>query len=233
MNTQKDGHDETDNIPSIDGHFQDNQDNNKDADYQDLRAEHKRVALKLQQEMRERRQRNDKALDQTIDTACGAADEGDEFCDGVQDTITGHDELYSRRVHKFYKAQDYYEQKRDAFLIKLDKWLAHSFDPDGHMLKKMKAYTERLDSYCTNVDCYTMQEDSLEYAALLEAHKEMILLRRKRDAVWYELEARGKSLVQTVNLLIGWQIERHHYMPRRDNDVCQRTPIKVYHYRWH
>jgi len=233
---QNDGHHETDNVPNIDDvheaddHHQDDQ---------DLRAHHKQVALKLLQAHQDRRRRNRKVIYILRDRACNASDDGDDFCESFESTITGHDELHCRRVQKFYKMQDYFEQQRDGYFATSIK-TQYDFDPDGRKRAALIAYNERVEDYCAHVDSYTIQQASLEFAALLQARKDVIPWQLEKDAVYAELEVHAKKLIRTVDLLIRWQIEPQQFMQKQRADdncytnVCLRTSAnskKCFHYR--
>jgi hypothetical protein len=228
ISTTKDNHHIYDDHQ--DNHDQDNN-HHKEKDDESIRAEHKRVAMEFQRVLQERQRKNKAEMNLALDRAYDAAYDGDKFCASFQATITDQDELYSRRVHKFYKIQDYYQQKRDDFFAKHAKWVS-----DNGNIAVLRAFTERVVSYLANVDTCSVEEDALEFDALLKAHEEIIPLRREKDAAWAELEAHANRFTQTVQQLIGWQIERHHYMPKRADDVaytlvCQSTSMKLYHYR--
>jgi hypothetical protein len=226
-NLQEDGHHEPDNK---DEH--DYQEDDHDKDYETIRAEHKRIAVEFQQESKERLKRYYRMTSLTYYRACHASDKGDEFCDRFQDTITPHDELFSPRVHKFYKMQDYFQQKRDGYFARFRKL------EKSKNVATLKAYRKRLESYLANVDSYSAQEDTSEFSALLDAHEVVVPLRLKWDAGMAELIIHTQKFIQTVDLLIGWQLERRHYMAKPTDDmnnanVSHPTPVimNYYHYR--
>jgi hypothetical protein len=241
-NSQQDGHDEPNNISVIkdglDNYKDDCHDSNDhddmvhDKEYETIRAEHKRVALEFQQELKEGRQRNKDLIALTWQKAHAASHRGNMYCRGVQGVITPHDDLYNKQLHKFYKAQDYFQQKRDGYFAKCDK-LANS-----EIMATLKAYRERLESYLANVDSYSVQEDASEFSALLDAHEEVVPLRLEKDACVAELAIHARKFIQTVDLLVRWQLERHHYMAKPTEDinnvnVPHPTPVimNFYHYR--
>lgn len=93
-------------------------------------------------------------------------------------------------------------------------------------------------SYCANVDIYSIEEDAKEFSALLDAHEKFVPLRHEKDAAMAELAMHAQIFVQTVGLLIGWQLERQHYMAKQTDDVDnavnhQRTFVdfNFYYYR--
>jgi len=234
-NPQKEGHHETDNVPNIDDVHEQADDHHQDD--QDLRAHHKQVALKLLEAKQDRRRRNRKVIDVVFYKTWDAMCDGDEFCESFQDTISGHDELHCRRVQKFYKMQDYYEQQRDKYFT-TKRRICDDYDLDGSKNAALTAYSERLEDYCANVDSYTVQQDSLEFTALLRAREDVIPCEYEKDVAYAELEVHAKRFLRIVNLLIGWQIEPHHFMPKRADDNCYmdvslRTTVnfKYIHYR--
>lgn len=234
MNSKTDSHQKPGNTPTDQNNriiYHDQDINAQDQKHGSIRAEHKRVALEFMRICQERRRKGKAEMDLSLDRAFGAAYDGDEFCANFQATITGQDELYNRRVHKFYKIQDYYQQKRDDFYAKYEKWLS-----DNDIIAVLKAYRERLEAYLANVDTYSVEEDASEFDALVKAHEEVTPLRREQDAAWAVIEAHANRFTQIVQQLIGWQLERRHYMPKRADDadyalVCMSTSMKLYHYR--
>jgi hypothetical protein len=240
-NREMDGHPETDQhytrndeyYAQDDHHNSNDHDDTHDKEYETIRAEHKRVALEFYRELEERRQRNKELIGLTGQKARAASKQGNKFCKRVQKAITPQDELYDKRVHKFYKAQDYYEQKRDDYFAKHNEWLS-KLDSYGVLMD----YAERVEDYCANVDIYSIEEDAKEFSALLDAHEEVVPLRHEKDAAMAELAMHARIFVQTVDLLIRWQLERRHYMAKPTDDINNAnvphpTPVimNFYHYR--
>lgn len=203
----------------------------------DIRAEHKRIAIGFQKLLKDRNCEKRKMMELIGTKAREAASEADDFVEDTIETIECQELYNTRRTDDFYKAQDYYEQKRGRYFTKLNEYFRTFFRgvPCG------KAYFERLNAYCANVDGYTIHEESFEFAALLKAHREVTSMLHQRDELMDALFEDAKVLVRTVDLLVHWRIKTEHWAcssctPREDvagASILRRrtTHFKLYHYR--
>jgi hypothetical protein len=204
---------------------------------QDIRAKHKRRAsekwTKFEAVHKKRKCVHEQMENQIARTARHIKS-ANKYCRRMEAAMRN---CCSRRADDFFKAQDYFEQKRSKYYTKLKDYSRRA----ECCATAVEAYGKQLMAYCTDVKDDTTQEDSLDRlsATVSDAYREAFSIRQQYCVFLVGLRQDARDLERIIRLLKSELITRSVYAPKRtvldfDNiQLCKNavTTFKFYHYR--